>query len=268
MTNENKKDTYEQLKEFVKNKQFDINENYGRNNRVDAEASWICHAIWETLINVPNTDVPEDYIIKNKLWGNEMVWEGQRFHFDIMNNPKSHNNRFSCGLFSKMDIKIKDECLSIYHNIGNMAPVPWFMPRGTNSINSQSLHASLDERWDLYLSVLRSFWSGWSMEWKVGFEEYMKKTCQQMYFCITISDSNDYNFDNIDEIPDDDFEKIIEGIDSKQIEKWDKSINKNTGLVSFSPGDNCELDKIGKRIKRLIQIRNVIIKEKLNQYMY
>lgn len=294
MKNTDKENIYKELKEFLKKDGYDIKDDPNkRNSQVDVEASWICHAIWETLINVPYTDSPDtdsslvaDHMIETIIWGNYMIWKGRedrenrRFHFDIMNNPKEYNNSFSCGLFSIMDPPTRKDCLNIYHNIGNMAPIPWFIPNGTKAINSQSLHKSLDERWDLYLRVLRSFWSEWSMEWEIGFEEYMKKTCQQMYFCIPISGSipdskgNEIRFNNIDTMPEEEYKEFKEGIDPELINKWDKYIDEykdetpKLELVSFSHLSDGGCKSIGIKIKRLIEIRNIVIKTKLKQYIF
>lgn len=47
-------------------------------------------------------------------------------------------------------------------------------------INGQLLHKSLDERWDLYLQLLKNNWYLWKKRTNITFEKYMILTCQQM----------------------------------------------------------------------------------------
>jgi len=231
-----------------------VSDDEPRERNCDIEASYLCHEIWNVVMNNPlNSSNAKNAYIYVKL-GNQFVWTDNtssvRFHFDIMNNPSREDRgedkgKYSCGLAEKGDAS---KWLEIYHHIGNMAPVPWFEVAGDHSINSQLLHKSLDERWDLYLNVLRSQWNIWNRNSKFKFEDYMILTCQHMYFkktydCI-LSEFKKNNGLTIDE---------------DKIKEWENSINENSELINFEDRNNAINDIIN-----LIRIRDVLIGVKLS----
>ena len=155
-----------------------ISEKESRNNVCDVEASYICHGIWEKIMK--NT---KPLSADNKIRWSPNETDEMIFHFDIMNNPSVSNNVYSCGLFKGCDKNLRQDVLNIYHTIGNMAPIPWFKSTDTSYIDGQGLHKSLDERWDLFLQILKDNWNKWNKECAdLTFENYMILTCQQVCY--------------------------------------------------------------------------------------
>ena len=111
-------------------------------------------------------------------------------------------------------------------------------------INGQLLHKSLDERWDLYLQLLKNNWYLWKQRTNITFEKYMILTCQQMYYQEI--------FSNISE-------KKIQSISINDIRCWNNRINENSQLVSFSIENPKEADIIVENIIKLIKIRCRVI---------
>lgn len=201
------------------------------------EASYLCHGIWTKIMNNKfNQEKPQS--------GNSFYWCEEEtkppilFHFDIMNNPKEK----SCGLAKDCSKKKRKEWGKIYHSIGNMTPIPWFEIDGNHYIDGQQLHKSLDERWDLYLRFLQFSWDNFVDSSIMRFEDYMILTCQQMYF------KEIYN-----EIKKIDIEKIT----YETIDTWNKRINKDSELVSFS---RLKVEKTVDIIVKLIKIRCKVIR--------
>lgn len=174
------------------------------------------------------------------LWKTINEKEGLLFHFDIMNNPKPK----SCGLAAACSEEKKNEWENTYHSIGNMAPIPWFKVDMDHYINGQLLHKSLDERWDLYLQLLKNNWGIWGKESDITFEKYMILTCQQMYYQEIFSSIS---------------EKKIENTSINDIQCWNNRINRNSQLVSFSIEEPKETDTIVENIIKLIKIRCRVI---------
>lgn len=192
------------LKKFVKDAKFEININKdeGKNSGNHLEYSYLCHGIWNKIME----NAAPIYRNDSFYWtSKEEYWEEynknkncdyvSRFHCDIMNNPKaSKKNIYSCGSVFRFCSKEKrKELEEIYHGIGNMAPIPWFEILSSRdfsddevkevSINGQKLHSSLDERWDLFLGVLKNNWSSWNNRNRdLTFEKYMILTCQHVYY--------------------------------------------------------------------------------------
>lgn len=177
------------IRKYISNRQNvmnEISESESRNYGKHVESSYLCHGIWTILMdNKSNNRHPysDNYFV----WSDNLNKNEQDkliFHFDIMNNPKkSKRNIYSCGLFKNCDEEIRKEVENIYHTIGNMAPIPWFKVIGNQYINGQTLHKSLDERWDLFLHTLHASWEEWNTkESNMSFETYMILSCQQPYY--------------------------------------------------------------------------------------
>ena len=213
-----------------------------RKYKTHIEASFLCHGIWNRLMN--------DTYDKSKIGtGNSFSCSQMIFHFDIMNNPKISKNNLGCFLAKKCKGENREKWEGIYHSIGNMAPIPWFkLYDGIDTgINAQSLHKSLDERWDLFLQLLQNNWNDWNTGNKITFNDYMILTCQQMYF---------------DEIYTSIKDKEINTITICDIKEWNEKIEKSNikyKLISFSPNDRDEIDDIVNKIIKIIKIRCKVI---------
>lgn len=222
----------------------EIPEDEARNFNKHVEASYLCHGIWSRLMdNKSNNGNP--YSDNYFAWSdNPNTCEEDKilFHFDIMNNPKvNKKNVYSCGLFRNCDKKLRTDVEHVYHTIGNMAPIPWFRVAGNRYINGQTLHKSLDERWDLFLHILRDNWDSWNTnKCNMTFEKYMKLSCQQIYY---------------KEIYEDAIKKDIDKISREDISRWNKSIKPNSELLSFSCASDSSSNECVEMIKKLIEIR-------------
>lgn len=206
------------LNEFIKHNGWyeNLPEKESRNYGVDLECSYLCHAIWFKVMK--NKSNEGKYYSSNYFfWSNDKSNEKILFHFDIMNNPK----KSSCGLASCSDENDIKKWQQIYHSIGNMAPIPWFEITGKHFINCQTLHKSLDERWDLFLNTLEKNWSIWNSKKSFTFKSYMLLTCQHIYYTDIYNDfkNNIKKIENIDDI--------------KVLEDWGKKINSESQLLSF-----------------------------------
>lgn len=197
-----------------------------RNIGCDVEASYLCHGIWAKVMKNSQKPMTGNYF-KWKSGEAEMI-----FHFDIMNNPSIKGKKYSCGLFKEQDAESGEKVKAIYHTIGNMAPVPWFSLDGGSYIDGQKLHKSLDERWDLYLQVLKSNWEEWNPDPNgLSFEKYMILTCQQVYY---------------EEI----YKEAVntKNITMDTIRSWNDRITPDSKLLSFS-GEKENINKIINIIK-------------------
>lgn len=168
------------------------------------------------------------------------------FHFDVMNNPKeAHAFGKSIKQYSLDEWKIWK---GRYHTIGNLTPVPWPCLEYGGSINMQNIHGSFDERWDLFLKFCQSEWASFKGV-HIDFYEYMKLTCQDIYFeVIYDSFKKEFRDCNIERVTD---EKLLE---------WYSSIDcvklKKMQIISF--GNNMENDV--KNINQLILIRSKLMR--------
>ena len=240
----------EGIKEYIEdcgwNKTLD---GESKNNNCDIEACYLAQQIWTIVMeNEANLGKP---FSSNELDWKKDDYEIVKFHFDIMNNPSVKNQKYSCGLARACSEDKRDEWKGIYHTIGNMAPIPWFKIEGEHFINGQNVHKALDERWDLYLSVLRNQWRDWinSAEPKLTFERYMEITCQQIFFQSV--------FDSVGE---------VNKIKLEDVEKWNKMITPNTPLISFSDSNEDTTDKMVDKIIKTIKVRNHVIGLKLQKW--
>ena len=217
-----------------------ISDKEPRNNDCDIEASYLCHGVWNKLLRNEEIGSGNYFCWANNSYNSEII-----FHFDIMNNPcKTNNNIYSCGLFKDQGEKDRIEFEKMYHCIGNIALMPWFETNNSNYINGQMLHKALDERWDLYLSVLRNNWSDWNkFSEDFTFEEYMKISLQQVYY------------KDVYEMA---IKKKIGEISKDDIENWNVMISSNKELISFDNDKN-----VIKKIKTITEIRCQMIKVSL-----
>lgn len=240
----------QRLKKFITDKAWNKNipEDENRNHDVHVEASYLCHGIWTKIMN-NKSNKGKPYSSNYFYWKKNKRQNEILFHFDIMNNPKKQ----SCGLANCCSNQKLDEWTKIYHTIGNMTPIPWFKIDNPTPgdkepinryINGQMLHLALDERWDLFLNLLKNNWSHWCDKESMTFETYMLLTCQQIYY------SDVYN----------NFKKEIKDIHKinlETLEQWEKMITNKSKIISFSKIPNDE--SIGELIINLIKIRCHVI---------
>lgn len=217
-----------------------ISDKESRNNGCHVESSYLCHGIWEKIMKNKKPLSTDNKIRWSSNETDELV-----FHFDIMNNPSMSNNVYSCGLFKACNQKLREDALNIYHSIGNMAPIPWFKLAGTSYIDGQSLHKSLDERWDLFLQVLKDNWNKWNNECvNLTFENYMIMTCQQVYY---------------EEIYIKALKTGVENITLEHITDWNEHISQDSVIISLSPKESENTDDIINKILQIIKMRCKII---------
>lgn len=243
--------------EKPKNATVEITEDEPRNAGVDVECCYLCHGIWARIMG-------NKYYGEGKCGSSNLFnWCKNNnadncsiiFHLDIMHNPKidEKNNKSSCGIAKDVNKEKRKEWEEIYHSIGNMSPIPWFETIGGNNINLQSLHSALDERWDLFLKVLKDNWNVWYREEDriMTFEEYMIITCQHVYYEGVLEElKKNQNYLN-----ENDLNKCEEEIKSGKKE-----------LISFDKMAKDEIaDKIADKIIDLITVRGRIIIEKLKK---
>lgn len=240
---------YKEVDEGIKKFKDFIYENLpddeSRNSNCEIEASYLSHGIWSKLMKNKSNE-------SNPYSSNFFIWNNTNdeskslcFHFDIMNNPKKYrNNIYSCGLFKKCNEIDRQEIERIYHSIGNISPIPWFKLSDYKFINGQLLHKSLDERWDIYLSILNQNWINWSNpNCSLKFEDYMILTCQQMYYIDIFNDVKN---------------KGLKEIKISTIQEYNKKIkNKQNKLINF---DQIDSNEIATTIITLIKIRCRFIK--------
>lgn len=221
------------------NKDMVLFDDETRNSGLHIEASYLCHGIWHKIMK-NNRKLSA---------GNCFIWESDGmgklvFHFDIMNNPSKKNNRYSCGLFKDCDNELRKKVINIYHSIGNMVPIPWFKITGGNYINGQSLHQSLDERWDMFLQLLKNNWSEWNTnQCKLTFESYMIMTCQQVYYEEIYNEAVD-----------------LKNISLDNIAAWNAKITCDSKIISFTPVEKESVDDSINKILRIIELRCEIIR--------
>ena len=214
-----------------------IPDNEPRNNSYDVEASYLCHGIWAKVMENSEKPMTGNYF-KWKSGESEMI-----FHFDIMNNPSIKGKKYSCSLFKECDARSRECVRAIYHTIGNMVPIPWFPLSGGSYIDGQKLHKSLDERWDLFLQVLKSNWGEWNPDPNgLSFERYMILTCQQVYYEEIYKEA-----------------VTIKNITMDTIRGWNDKITPDSKLLSFSIGEKEDINIIVNKIINIIKIRCSII---------
>lgn len=238
--NEYYRKVFDGINEFRKVELLQIPEDESRNSGCHIEASFLSHGVWTKIMeNKSNKGMP--YSDNWFLWkSSENEMTEVLFHFDVMNNSKCNNKKYSSGLFRiccEDERKLVEE---IYHSIGNIAPIPWFETMGGNYIDGQKLHASVDERWDIYLQLLKDNWISWNSvsKYPLTFEKYMILTCQQMYY------KDIYNVVK---------DTLVKDITIKDIDYWNNMITEESQLLDFSTIQ--ESGNIADIITKLIKIR-------------
>lgn len=163
-------------------------------------------------------------------------------HFDLMNNPKECHE---IGKKAAHDVSCNRD-LWKNHVIGNFTPVPW--PE-----DLQKKHNNFGERWDRLLNYCRSNWGEWEKNKKIdiSFNEYMKRTCQHLYFeRIFIDFKNKYG-KNLSKIKSEEWRKLVQEWNYK----IDMDTENNMKIISFEGN----IKEIVDNINYLIEARGCCI---------
>ncbi len=239
------------ISEKVGLKYNNISDDEPRYGNHDIEASYLCVGIWSLLMNgmpLSEKTYSNGWLVYDSGSNNKPMI----FHFDIMNNPKKAKGKYSCGLFDGLNEKDLNTLKGIYHSIGNMAPIPWFSVEGKHSINGQVLHKAVDERWDIFLSLLKNNWKSWNKDNpEFTFEEYMKLTGQQIYYQTIFDECVNSN----------------KPIDENTIEEWNNRICPRLKIVDFSNvmSKSVSKEQFLDRIIRTVKVRSEVISILLNK---
>ncbi len=111
------------------------------------------------------------------LINNNKTNEKYKILFDVMNNPN-------------YNIKKK----YAYHKIGNFT----FVPGKTLNRSLQFVHRDCNERWDEMLKYMRSNWSEINNLPIDGFKDYIKASCQHIYYQDVYNVIKEYNIEKCD----------------------------------------------------------------------
>lgn len=161
------------------------------------------------------------------------------YYFDVMNNPSAS---YYIGKKAQNDgcENLRKEWENKYHTIGNFTPIPW-------SENIQRKHRNLSERWDLLLRYFKECWGDWKERGiiDISFNEYMKCTCQHLYYEKIFQSFKDTYSSKLEEINSEKWKELIH--------KWNGIIGENENLKIISFEGN--IDEVVKDINLLIEAR-------------
>lgn len=172
------------------------------------------------------------------------------FLFDIMHNPNRCQPKQQAKFHNYNKGVLRFE--TIYHTIGNFAPVPRTIVSKNYGPNLQMIHRYLNELWPWFLKYMNDNWCEWptKVQELLSFKEYMICSCQQMYYKNI--------FDEI-------YGKFTENgngfkIDlAKEILSWNNQIKANSfdeNLISFNGlFEKGNVHEIDNQIGFLIQLR-------------
>lgn len=177
----------------------------------------------------------------------------KQFLFDVMNNPNKGNQPYTQAKYCDYkSMKFKE----LYHTIGNFAPVPKTIVSRYYGPNLQLIHRDLNELWPWFLKFLQDNWEFFPTKvYEVmSFREYMRYTCQEMYYANIFNESYTKYQNNST------WESIINDIsDNKFLE--------NDTLISFNDlFEKKDIEEIDNRISFLIELRGRYIIYCLNKY--
>ena len=111
--------------------------------------------------------------------GKDFYYEINRGRIDLKRNKDSSSCRILFDIMNNSKYNVGKKCEYKYRRIGNFAPLP-----GTQLKRSlQCIHRDKNERWDYMLPYLRENWVKINnIPGCEDFKNYMKVSCQQMYF--------------------------------------------------------------------------------------
>ena len=176
----------------------------------------------------------------------------KEFLFDVMHNPKRGCQPCQQAILNKYNSgKMNFE--SIYHCVGNFAPIPRTIISRNYGPQLQKIHENLNELWPCFLKFMQDNWMCFPTDIYelMSFKDYMKYSCQQMYFesifnkLYSIYTKNESKTDNM-------WNEILKELSNTVIAEQDK-------LISFDDllkkGDIEKIEEIDKRITFLIELR-------------
>lgn len=167
----------------------------------------------------------------------------KQFLFDIMNNPNKGNQPYIQAEYCDYKtIKFKE----LYHTIGNFAPVPRTIVSKYYGPNLQVIHKDLNELWPWLLKFLQDNWDVFPTKIYeiMSFREYMRYTCQEMYYAKIFDECYTKYQKNAD------WDSII-----NSIILGSKILNDDT-LITFNDlFDKKNIEEIDNRISFLIELR-------------
>ena len=183
-----------------------------------------------------------------------------KFYFDVMNNPKGDHELGRKAKAKKDCEEIWVKWYNIYHTIGNFTPIPWpLIPcpnNPQNTFNLQKKHNWLNERWDKMLKYCRENWDTWDKNViDISFDEYIKRTCQHLYFEDIFVDFKKEYGNKLDKITSEEWEELVRSWNDKIDEDKCKEI------LTFE-GD---IKEIADKIVFLIEARGRCIISLLGQ---
>ena len=232
-------------------------EKEGEQKGVGYEAYYLSQMVFWHLLQYnsvikTNCSVEQCVYCKNKM----VLSKGIEFHFDVMHNPKTSHCRGM--LASEKAFGEWKKWTELYHTIGNFTPIPWITKLTrkkfdsehsivVEKINLQRVHLHLDERWDYLLKYLKEHWALWKTNDSISFEDYMRFTCQQIYFHTIFSELyQDYKAAK------DKDEFFTQMNWTSKVDEWNREISSDSPIVDL---DSVNIVETVKKINFLIEAR-------------
>lgn len=205
----------------------------------------------------------EEYVAWDSInFTNKMNIKGVDISFDIMNNPNpsTKNYRRLGNIAKKYAASNLDEWIKLKYTIGNFSPIPNFCKHNKDVKKVRHLqhrHNDLAERWDSLLKECKENWEDYSCDLYPTFINYMKLTCQQIYF-------EDIYMDMVKKITDRDINNINDEEWLNWIEEWNDQLNneqKEWDIIDFGKkdGEMENIEDVIKMICLLIEVRGRMI---------
>ncbi|MGN0484168.1 MAG: hypothetical protein ACI4HI_11515 [Lachnospiraceae bacterium] len=241
---------------FIKSKEpwkYDFKKgNEGYTEKTDCEQSILSQLIFVEVFNKQKLSAEICESGKSIKVGKNKV--EKIFLFDIMHNPKSGCQPCQQAVLYKYNNgKMKFE--DMYHCVGNFAPVPRTIIANNYGPRLQQIHEYLNELWPCFLKFMQDNWLCFPTDVSelMSFKEYMKYSCQQMYFEDIFNKLYDIYNDTNDKEYDKMWEKILDILSSAVIDQQDK-------LISFDDlFRKHNIKEIDNRILFLIELRGRFI---------
>ena len=152
------------------------------------------------------------------------------FLFDVMHNPRSGCQ--PCQQGSRYDYNM--EFKMMYHCLGNFAPVPKTIIYKNYGPRLQQIHMNLNELWPCLLKFMQDNWMYFPTKISelMSFKEYMKYTCQQMYFENIFIELYEIYKGTKEKAGNEMWNRLLEKLFSAETENHDKLISFDDRLVS------------------------------------
>lgn len=169
------------------------------------------------------------------------------FLFDVMHNPNKPHQPYFLAEKTQKQLTFS----TIYHTIGNFAPVPRTIITKYYGPNLQMVHRDLNELWCWFLKYMQENWNNWptKVHEKISFKEYIIYSCQHLYYKDIFDEIylkyKDVSMDDIDW--------------KKYVIDWNKKIREATfheELLSMNDlFEEKNVEEIDKMINFLIEAR-------------